>query len=164
MRRGIPEADAEDVAARAYEKASRHYTPARGAFRALLWRAADNEAIDWWRRSRRLVHGVDPDPPAPRSDVAARLRADANQRALLERLTPDERAVFGTWALQRHLPQGTLAAADAAAQLSMTVPEYNNAKRRLRRRVVAILGELGLTPRDLYALQDDEAPRRNRAN
>ena len=168
MRRGVPRSDAEDIVLHAYEKAAPTHDPARGSLEALLHRTVERETVDWWRRERAWtraaetirseaavvrLHGVDP---------ATRRRAHLHQEALLERLTPAERKVFAAWALQRHLPQGELTASRAAATLGVSVPEYNNAKKRLARRIHAVLDELGLTPRDLWTVADDEGPRSKR--
>ena len=169
MRRGVPRSDAEDIVLHAYEKAAPVHDPARGSLESLLHRTVDRDTVDWWRRNRawskvaqRLsaqadvvqLHVVDP---------AAQRRAHGHQQALLERLSPQERKVFAAWALQRHLPQGELTASRAAATLGVSVPEYNNAKKRLARRVRVVLDELGLTPRDLWTVAEDEGPRRHHA-
>lgn len=161
MRRGLPAPDAEDVVLRAYERCARSYDPERGTFDALLQRAVQREAATWWRdRGRR------PEEPALRvvaadagRGIAAVELAAMNQRRLLEALTPDERRLFAMWALQRHLPQGQLVAADAARQLGLSVADYDNAKRRLRAKVLQVMASLGLDPRDFYSVADDEGPR-----
>lgn len=168
MQRGVPRADAEDIVLRAYEKATSVHDPARGSFEALMQRTVERETVDWWRRRRAWSRaaerlGAEADVVRPQAvDSAARLRAHTHQQALLERLSEDERRVFAAWALQRHLPQGELTAARAGATLGLTVAQYNNAKKRLARRVRAVLEELGLTPSDLWTVADDEGPRRKR--
>ena len=169
MRRGVPRSDAEDIVLHAYEKAASAYDPSRGSLESLLQRTVERATVDWWRRNRawskvaeRLSAQADVIQLST-VDPTAQHRAHTHQQALLERLTPDERKVFAAWALQRHLPQGELTAARAAATLGVSVPAYNNAKKRLARRVRTVLDELGLTPRDLWTVAEDEGPRRHHA-
>ena len=168
MKRGVPRADAEDIVLRAYEKAAPVHDPLRGSLESLLHRTVERDTVDWWRRNRawsRAAESLTAQADVIRLhsvDSSVQLRAHGHQQALLERLSEGERKVFAAWALQRHLPQGELKASRAAATLGMTVPEFNNAKKRLGRRVRAVLDELGLTPRDLWTVADDEGPRRQR--
>ena len=64
------------------------------------------------------------------------------------------------WALQKHLPRGTLKALDAASALGVSVAEWENAKRRLRARIGKLLDDWGMAPRDFFSLEDDERPKR----
>ena len=169
MRRGVPRSDAEDIVLHAYEKAASAYDPSRGTLESLLQRTVERATIDWWRKNRawsRVTERLSAQADVIKLttvDPAAQHRAHRHQQALLERLTPEERRVFAAWALQRHLPQGELTAARAAATLGLSVPAYNNAKKRLARRVRVVLDELGLTPRDLWTVAEDEGPRRHHA-
>lgn len=157
--RGLPEPDAEDVVVAAWHKAVEAYEPSRGPFEALLARTVRNACTDWWRRAQ--THRADGDVTTLASPTPADLeQVAANQRRLLEALTDDERRVFATWALQKHLPQGTLDAAAAAARLDMDVPTYNNAKRRLKDRIRRLATQWGLAPRAFFSVADDEGPRR----
>ena len=161
LSRGLPEEDAEDVVAASWHKAVAAYSADRGGFEALLARIVQREAIEWWRRNKRRPR-VEPgrlelleSPTLP--DLG---QVEANQRRLLDSLSPDERRVFTTWALQKHLPQGALDAAGAAARLGMTVPEFNNAKRRLKSRIVKLAETWGLPPRAFFSVAEDEGPRK----
>ena len=163
LRRGVPPQEAEDIVAVAWERAVRTYDSDRGTFEAFLNRIVERKVADWWREHRRWRR------------VSERLKAESNvvalpvsdgahdnQRRLLERLDPTERKVFAAWALQKHLKQGAFDARAAATSVGMTVTEFNNAKKRLRTRVMAVLDELGLEARDLWTVADDEGPRRKR--
>ncbi|MEN0065912.1 MAG: hypothetical protein AAGA48_27475 [Myxococcota bacterium] len=66
---------------------------------------------------------------------------------MLALLEPEERAVFEVWIRQR---ARAVDAAEAARQLGLTVPTYEAAKKRLRRRCKAALEQLDLTPADLF--------------
>jgi len=168
MRRGVPRSDAEDIVLHAYEKSAKAHDPTRGSIEALMSRMVDRDTVEWWRQNRawsKVSERLSAESAVValhRVDDAARRRAYDHQSAVLERLTPAERKVFAAWALQRHLPQGELTASRAAATLGLSVTEFNNAKKRLGRRVRVVLDELGLTPRDLWTVADDEGPRRKR--
>lgn len=162
MSRGLPEAEAEEVVARSWEKAARAYEPRRGAFEALLYRVVENEVRYWWRQQGRWVQADVHDFPGP-AEVEiqrARQRAWDNQHALLQHLSVEERQLFSAWALQKHLGKGRFPAGAAASSLGLDVRQYENAKRRLKKHIHAILAELGLRPRDLYSVSEDEGPRR----
>ena len=157
--RGLPEPDAEDVVVAAWHRAVAAHDPTRGPFEALLIRTVQNACTDWWRQARTAPTEADVESlatprPADLEQVAA------NQRRLIEALTDEERRLFATWALQKHLPQGTLDAAGAAARLGMDVRTYNNGKRRLKARIQALAAQWGLPPRAFFSLADDEGPRR----
>lgn len=163
MQRGIPAEDAEDIVLRGYHKATAHFDPDRGSFEALYIRIVDNDCRYFWRtwqrRERRDLRLLN--EPGIRRESAAEERAEANQRRLLDALEPDERQIFATWALQRHLPRGQLGAADAARSLGVTVREWENAKRRLKNKIERILEASGLRPRDLFSVEDDERPKQH---
>ena len=161
MGRGLPAQAAEDVVAEAWERATAAYRPERGAFEALLQRTVQRACASWWRRQSRFADH-DPDPPALRAIDPHEHRAAEAQRQLLAHLSPDERRLFATWALQKHLPRGVLDARKAAARLGLDVPAYNAAKKRLARRILALASELGLSSHDLLPHADDEGPRRAR--
>lgn len=161
LSRGLPEEDAEDVVSVAWQKAVQAYSADRGQFEALLARIVQRESIEWWRRHKRRP---DADPGTlelvqspPSADLE---RVAGNQRRLLGALSADERRVFTTWALQKHLPQGTLDAAGAAARLGMTPTEFNNAKRRLKSRILSLAEDWGLPPRAFFSVAEDEGPRK----
>jgi len=165
MARGVAAEDAEDIVLRCYHRVADRFDPDRGSFEALYLKAVDNECRFFWRtwqrrekRHLQLVH--EPEVTPNRSRTGAE-RAEKNQRRLLEALSPSERKAFATWALQRHLPRGRLNAAGASRSLGLTVREWENAKRRLKTRIAALLDEWGMTPRDLFSLEDDERPTRS---
>lgn len=166
MARGIPAQDAEDIVLRSYHKTAAAFDPKRGSFDALYMRVVDNECRFWWRtrqrQERRELRLVHEGWWEPRPTEGAE-RAHGNQRRLLDALDDDERRVFGTWALQRHLPRGRLKADDAAETLGMTVRDWENAKRRLKNRISGLLESWGLAPRDLFSVEDDERPRQARS-
>lgn len=161
LSRGLPEPDAEDVVVTAWQKAVAAWTPERGAFEALLARVVQRESVEWWRRARRqpvvepgTVELVTAPPPVDLERIAE------NQRRLLDALSAEERRVFATWALQKHLPQGQLDAAGAAGRLGMSVADYNNAKRRLKDKIHRLANQWGLAPRAFFSVAEDEGPRR----
>ena len=160
LRRGVPPADAEDLAAGAWERAAARFDPTRGAFDAFFERVGTTAIEDWWRRTRRRAEvGLAQDPLAP--TPSDRLEeVCSNQQRLLDALTEAERRVFLTWAAQKHLPQGTLTAPEAARRLGMGVAEFNNAKRRLATRIRALADDWGLSPRDFFSVDEHEGPRR----
>jgi DNA-directed RNA polymerase specialized sigma24 family protein len=150
MGRGLPPQVAEDVVFAAWERAQQGFDPARGSFEAYMQRIVRRDCAGWWRRQgvqRRAHDGLRlvPDPPAA-AEVA---RAEACQQQLLEALQPDERAVFATWALQRHLGKGRLSAADAGASIGLEPRAYDNAKRRLKARLHALMERFGWSLADL---------------
>jgi DNA-directed RNA polymerase specialized sigma24 family protein len=165
MGRGLPAPDAEDVVLRCYTPVSTAFDPKRGSFGALYHRAVENACRGWWRQRRRqpVLRLVGEPSVAPRVRPPAEERATANQERLIAALGPQERRVFATWALQRHLPRGRLTAKDAARSLDISVSEWENAKRRLRTRITKLLDDWGLEPRDLFSVEDDERPRRTSA-
>lgn len=166
MARGCPPQVAEDLVVAAWEKAAAAFDAERGAFGALLTRTLDREVLDWWRH-RGVQDRLEPaltvherSRHARAVDPETRALAHRNQQRLLEALDADERAVFHTWALQRHLPRGAFPASAAAERLGLEVPAYEAAKKRLRRRISALLDAWGLSPRDLIPLPDDVGDRR----
>jgi len=160
LEQGLPAADAEDLAASAWERAVARFDPSRGTFDAFFDRVATTAIHDWWRDLRRRAEvNLGDEPPAP--PASDRLeRVSTNQQRLLSALSEEEREVFLTWALQKHLPQGTLTAADAARRLGTTVAGFNNAKRRLASRIRGLADDWGLSPRDFFSVEEHEGPRR----
>lgn len=160
LQHGVPAHDAEDLAAMAWERAAARFQADRGTFDAFFERVGRTAIADWWRRHRRRaeVKLVSDPPDRPSSERLERVHA--NQQRLLEALSDDERAVFETWALQKHLPQGHLTAPRAAASLGLTVEAYNLAKRRLQTRIRTLAEAWGFAPRDFFSVDDHEGPRR----
>lgn len=165
MQRGISAEDAEDIVVRAWERAVAGFDPGRGSFEPYWATLVDTDCRYHWRawqrrqqRDLRLLH-------EPRDPVAAaaRERAAANQERLVEALSEEERAVFATWALQRHLPRGTLDAEAAARSLGVAASEWENAKKRLRTKINRLLETWGWAPRDLFSVDDDERPKHLRS-
>lgn len=150
LSRGIPPQDAEDLVFDAWEKASEQHDPARGPFEPFFSTIVRTSAAYWWRRHsvhRRAVGQLrllreDGDDQA--EQIAA-----WRQEELLDALSDEERQVFHTWALQKHLGRSVLPATRASEALSMTVPAYENAKRRLKARLLKLLGQLGWTVDDV---------------
>lgn len=163
LKQGVPREEAEDIVARCWERASAHYQPGRGSFEAFLNRMVEREAIDWWRdrkRWQRVQERLKAEPRAASQPVS--VAAETNQRLVLERLDPQECRLFAAWALQKHLPQGSFDAQRVAATVGVPVAELNNAKKRLKTRILNILNELGLESRDLWSVAANEGPRRKR--
>jgi DNA-directed RNA polymerase specialized sigma24 family protein len=166
LRRGVPAADAEDIAVSAWEKASASFVPARGEFGALYQRVVQTAIVDWWRQigRRRETPSVSAwtlPAPVPSSTLEDVMR---NQERLLAALTEDERRVFATWALQKHLPQGGLTAERAAASLRMSTADYENAKRRLKAQILRLAEQWQLAPADFFSCVEGEGPRRKHAH
>jgi DNA-directed RNA polymerase specialized sigma24 family protein len=163
LKHGLPREEAEEIVARSWERAAPHFDPSRGSLEALLHRTVQREAIDWWRdraRWQRVQEQLQAENPHVVLPISK--SADANQRRLLERLDEQERRIFAAWALQKHLPQGDFDAQRAAETVGLTVPAFNQAKRRLKTRILRTLQELGLESRDLWSVAANEGPRRKR--
>lgn len=162
LRRGIPPADAEDLAVASWERAAVRFDPDRGRFDVFYERVARSQISEWWRQRVRS-----PEVPLVAAAIAAvpseRLEeVHANQQRLLDALGPEERRLFTTWALQKHLPQGQLTAPRAAELLGLSVAELNNAKRRLVTRIRRLAQDWGLSPRDFFSVEEREGPRRRK--
>ena len=161
LKRGVPREEAEDIVSRCWERASNHYQPEKGSFEALLNRMVEREATDWWRdrqRWRRVQERVKAEPSLLSQPISR--EAETNQKRLLEHLSPQECQLFAAWALQKHLPQGSYDAKRVAETVGLSIAELNNAKKRLKTRIVHILEELGLESRDLWSVAANEGPRR----
>ncbi|MEN0066423.1 MAG: sigma-70 family RNA polymerase sigma factor [Myxococcota bacterium] len=160
LKQGVPAPDAEDLATAAWERAAERYDRDRGSFDAFFEQVGRTVVQDWWRKvKRRREFHLAEEPVAP-PDNARLEQVFANQQRLLEALADDERDVFLTWALQKHLPQGQLTAPEAARRLGLTVADFNNAKRRLADRIRKLAASWGLEPRDFFSVNDREGPRR----
>ena len=129
----------------------RWYDPRRGEVLSLLRTALRNRFVDG--RRRQAVRGrAEPllrlveDAPLPEHQLRA-AQAAARRRALVELLSASERLVFRAWLLQR---QGALTGDAAAHQAELSPAAYEAAKKRLRRRLQALLVELELQPGDLF--------------
>ena len=156
MGRGVPAQEAEDLVVRAWEKASATYQPSRGPFSAYLRTVIRNDTMYWWRDQARKkrAHGhltLIREPADTRQlEIAA-----SRQTHLLEALTPEERAVFHAWALQKHLGRDVLPAEKASRTLALSVRDYENAKRRLKARLQNLLHQLGWTAREVIHGDED---------
>ncbi len=71
LRRGIPFADAQDLAGSAVESAFKHYNPAKGPFRALCFAALKNLTKNYWRDRKVNVTPDDNEFPGPEDDLSA---------------------------------------------------------------------------------------------
>lgn len=153
---GAPAEEAEDLVHDALAHMTRDpswYDPARGPIDRVLRVVVTNRWRDRCRRRSRRgrLRGhlalVSQDAgDGPERSVRAG-RAAARRRALLARLDDDEWALFTTWISQHHRE---LDARAAAASLGIEVREYENRKKRLRRRCRALVEELGLSVDDLF--------------
>lgn len=147
--------EAEDIAQDALQHVAANpdwFDPERGSLATVLKTVVRN-ALSNRRRHRQvqqrakpvlaLVANRDASPDqALHADQASSLR-----RRVLGLLEPEERATFRTWLRQR---SREIDARQAAKDLSMTVPAYEAAKKRLRRRLARALETLDLAPTDLF--------------
>lgn len=124
----------------------------RASLATALTAVLRNRFIDR-RRHDQVHHRATPrlrllePPPDPPDRAVAASEARARRALFLTQLSPDERALFRAWVQQsRRLIQ----AQEAAASLGMRVSDYDNAKKRLRRRCRRILLELQLEAHDLF--------------
>ncbi len=130
----------------------RWYDPNRGSLKAALKSVITNRYRDLVRRSgrgalvKRRLRLVSP-RGAPGADVQVerRIRAD-NRGRLLAALSREERALFQTWMQQR---SDEFDGPAAARSLGLDMRDYENQKKRLRRRCKKLLDELGMEPADL---------------
>lgn len=155
MGRGLPAQVAEDLVFESWETARARFDPTKGTFEAYMQRIVRNRCAYWWReeaRADRAAHGLRLVPPhdGPRAEQAAR-----NQDALIAALEPDERAVFAAWALQRHLGKGRVRAEDVGRSIGLAPNEFENAKRRLKLRLEALLARFGWSVGELLHGGDD---------
>ncbi|MEZ4234824.1 MAG: hypothetical protein R3F59_01385 [Myxococcota bacterium] len=151
---GAPAEEAEDLAHEAIEVVVADpdwFDPSRGslvtALKTVLRHRWSNRrrAAGVAERAGGHLRLVEP-APAPDAPLAAARAAEHRQR-FLALLEPDERAVFGAWMRQR---AREVDGAQAARALGLSLPAYESANKRLRRRAKAILDELGLVAADLY--------------
>ncbi|MBX2803571.1 MAG: hypothetical protein KTR31_38185 [Myxococcales bacterium] len=124
----------------------------RGSLITALTTVLRNRFID--RRRHDQVHRratphlrlLEPPSATPDQAVAA-AEARARRKLFLAQLTQEERALFGAWLKQ---DRRMLQAQEAAASLGMRVSDYDNAKKRLRRRCRWILLQLEIETHDLF--------------
>lgn len=140
----------------AYHKAVEGFDPQRGSFEAYMQAVVRTSCAYWWRRQGRSERARDHlmlvSSPADRSREE---RAARNQEAMLEALSPDERAVFSAWALQKHLGKGRVSAEEVGRGLGMGPREFDNAKRRLKAQLRKLLDRFGWSTADLLRGEDD---------
>ncbi|MCB9677748.1 MAG: hypothetical protein H6737_21760 [Alphaproteobacteria bacterium] len=154
--RGLPAQEAEDVVFEAYQTASATFDPQRGSFEAYMQAVVRNATAYWWRNQGRAARASSHLRLVPTAADSARLeRAAEKQQAVLEALSDDERAIFAAWALQKHLGKGQVSAADVGASIGLEPTAFENAKRRLRARLHALLDRFGWSVRDLIHGDDD---------
>jgi len=128
------------------------YDPRRGSLKAALKSVITNRYRDLVRRSgrgalvkRRLRLVTATDTPAADHEVERRHRSN-NRARLLAALSVEERSLFQAWMLQR---QEDVDGVQAAKSLGLSLRDYENHKKRLRRRCKKLLEELGMEPADL---------------
>ncbi len=128
------------------------FDPRRGSLKAALKSVITNRYRDLVRRSgrgalvkRRLRLVTVDDSPSVAQEVERRVRT-SNRARLISSLSADERALFQAWLLQR---QDDLDGTMAARSVGLSLREYENHKKRLRRRCKKLLEELGMDAADL---------------
>lgn len=151
--RGVPPQVAEDIVFEAWERGSSAFDPSKGTFEALLQTSVRNATASYWRSERRKQRVVEALVP-PSSDTRNEERADARQVELLSALGPEERKVFAAWALQKHLGKGRVTSAGISASIGLETADFENAKRRLRARLLVLLNQFGWTTRGLIHGED----------
>ncbi len=90
--------------------------------------------------------------PGPSQSLEGR-QAAQRRAEFLEYLNAAERALFWAWIAQQ---QGDLNGHSAAASLGLQYKEYENRKKKLRRRCQAIVAKMGIDARDLFGTSDEE--------
>ncbi|MCP4868049.1 MAG: sigma-70 family RNA polymerase sigma factor [Proteobacteria bacterium] len=109
-----------------------------------------NAYIDRYRvrtnRARLHLRLVEPDSTVFGDRELVRQTAHANRQRLLDALEPAERIVWDAWVRQR---ERELDGPQAAAVVGVTYGEYENRKRKLRRRVHSVMEMLDLRFDDL---------------
>lgn len=130
------------------------YDPRRGSLKAALKSVITNRYRDLVRRSgrgalvkRRLRLVTPAGAPDAAHEVEQKVRA-RNRKRLIDALSVEERGLFRAWMLQR---SGEVDGPEAARSLGLDMRDYENHKKRLRRRCRKLLDELGLEPADLMA-------------
>jgi DNA-directed RNA polymerase specialized sigma24 family protein len=155
-RLGASAEEAEDLVQESLVVAVRDpdwYDRDRASLVTVLGAVLRNRLVDRFRHlavRQRLaprLRVLEPDEDPGPDETLALADARERRRALLSLLEPAERDVFGAWLQQR---RGTFDGPGAAASIGMTYPEYESAKKRLRRRCQRLLDELGLVPADLF--------------
>jgi DNA-directed RNA polymerase specialized sigma24 family protein len=129
------------------------FDPERGTLPAALRAVITHRFIDACRareRRKRLhahhLEGQEAVEPSPAKQMADRT-AYLNRQRFLVQLDEGEKALFAMWIRQN---QGDVKGPEGAEALSMTYAEYEAAKKRLRRRSMAILEELEIDATDLW--------------
>jgi hypothetical protein len=154
MGRGLPAQVAEDVVFEAWEKASKAFDPKLGNLEAYMQRIVRNDCAYYWRTQQRAERMATQLKLVSGEDGASELAAD-RQEAFLAALSDEERAVFAAWALQKHLGKGQVTSKSVGASLGLSTVDFENAKRRLKTRLVGLLGSFGWTVQDLLNGGDD---------
>ncbi len=152
MRWGTPEAEADelaqDVMVTVWRKAAT-FDPAKAAVSTWVFTIARNRRIDMVRRGARPAPDpadplFQPDPEPDQADVMARAQRDAEVRAALAALSPEQREVLGI-AFYDGLSQSEIA-------LRLDLP-LGTVKSRMRLAIGRLRGVLG--ERFRAELQDD---------
>jgi DNA-directed RNA polymerase specialized sigma24 family protein len=150
--RGLPAQVAEDVVFESWQHASHHFDASRGLFEPFMQQVVRRRCAYWWRQQGRTQRVQTHLQAVPRGEPLAwvdREQAAAHQEALLAALKPDERQVFGAWALQKHMGKGRIQSAEAAASIGLAPKDYENAKRRLKSRLQRLIDGFGWSTSDL---------------
>jgi DNA-directed RNA polymerase specialized sigma24 family protein len=127
------------------------YDPERGTLPAALRSVITHRFIDHCRagarRKRLAVHHTEGlEGHSPTRQMADRT-AFLNRQRFLNQLDEEERLLFAMWMRQN---QGEVKGPQAADALGMDYGSYEAAKKRLRRKALLVLEELGLTIDDLW--------------
>lgn len=149
---GARQEQADDLVQDALERLSRQPTwhdPARGSVETLLRIFIQSRLRDQAKQvaTRTRIHGrltVVSTLPSPHAAIATSA-ADAARQKLYAALGDEMQQVFAAWVRQK---EGERAVA-LAAELDLSVAEFEAAKKRLRRRLKQLLQELDMSPADL---------------
>ena len=138
--RGIPPADAQDLAGDAIERALSGFDPARGEFPAFCRSILFNLMKNYWRDTKKTeeypdIEGpVDPDPPIDTMELAETLReVHAALSEIKKSLSPEENACLGH--LQDVLDEsGPRAISEAARRSGLTPAKGWDIFRKIQRK------------------------------
>jgi RNA polymerase sigma-70 factor (ECF subfamily) len=148
---------AKDAIVKAYER--RHtYNPTRASLRTLLFRIAENVAIDHHRKHRREIKFSEKDDSEDSSSFEERLIdktemspeqalmetvARENRRRVIDVLSPTSRQIFDLWQDKGYKPK------EIADVLGISVKDVNRMQQQLRREFPQCMERLNLSEEDL---------------
>jgi DNA-directed RNA polymerase specialized sigma24 family protein len=158
--RGLSRQDAQDLAGqtllRALEKSDRYEGITGKPVLAWLTKLASNIFVDLMRaRHREPVADAEELSPTNNIDQSALpdvqtldAQAAMRRRALVARLSPEDRRFLRVWASQhgREIDRD-----EGANCLGMSITEYEAAKKRMKTVLARMLKELGLEPSELWS-------------